>query len=100
MLLGRVVRRPFAKSPAALGFNPSSFLSDFLCDLGETVGLEYNLGAGAAEDIAWKFLAFDDQTCIAYAGRGVLICHIPRDERTAFGLCGQIFQLDPNEHPE
>ena len=49
-------------------------------------GLKDDLRLGVADDIASELLAFYDQTCIADAGRDVLICHVASDERTAFAL--------------
>ena len=59
---------------------------EFLCDLLKPAGLKDDLRLGVADDIASELLAFYDPTCIADAGRDVLICHVASDERTTFAL--------------
>ena len=79
----------FANSPRKV------FKRKFLFDLLKPAGLKEDLRLRVADDIASKLLSFYDRTCIADAGRDVLICHVASNERTTFALCDQIFQFDP-----
>ena len=70
---------------------PCQLFKKVFSDLLEAVRLEDDLRRGVADDIASELFAFYDQACIADAGRDVLICQVPSDERTTFALCDQVF---------
>ena len=75
------------QTPAACDSEATHFgsvLNKLLGDLLKATRFEDDLRSCVANDIAGKFLAFDDQAGIADAGRDIRVRYLAKDKRAAF----------------